>query len=196
MTIGPLITVLAVMLLWLGLVNSWRLRNWRAATLTLAGTMVIVMGGLLPDPARVLVPAVAWLLVAWVLLRRSSAVGVMPPPEYDYVDAHVKILRRIDRRKHAPRRLDQAAYVRAFEADVRALRALKAPPAWSRVHADTVRELDRRVRQMKTGVALTADEQRAANQRWLEVGQAFRDLLRSRAGFWTGWPHLVAGPEA
>jgi hypothetical protein len=190
------LAVLAVAVLWLWLLNSWRVRNWRGVTFTIVGTIAFVLASLLPAPVRGLAMGGTWLAVAWILVFHPDVVGVMTPQAYDYVDAHIEILRRIGRRKHARRHLDAEASVQAFEADVRVLKSLIPPPGWVRLHAETIRELDRRLTVMKVGIMPTAEEQKSGDQRWLEIGQLFRDLLKARAGFWTGWPHVVRRPSA
>ena len=132
--ITQIVLALAVLILWLGLLNSWRLRNWRAVTLGAVGTIAILAAGMLPNPARAVAQAGIWLVVGWVFQFRPELVGVMSPEEYDYVDAHIQILRRIDRRKHASDRPDPITDLREFEANVRSLEALNAPLAWSKVH--------------------------------------------------------------
>ncbi len=189
--IFQIVLVLAVLILWLLLLNSWRLRNWRAVTLGAVGTIVFLAAGMLPSSVReVAQPGICFVFV-WVFLFRPGLVGVMPPEEYDYVDAHIQILRRIDRRKHASDRPDPTTALREYESDVRSLEALDAPLAWSKLHRDTVRELERRLTAMKAGTLRSPEDLRPFDDRWLEVGQLFRDTLRARAGFWTGWPHLV-----
>jgi transcriptional regulator with XRE-family HTH domain len=56
---------------------------------------------------------------------QSELVGVMAPAEYAYVDEHVSILRRIDKRKHSRDRPGPGSlYVQAFEADIHAMKIL------------------------------------------------------------------------
>jgi hypothetical protein len=186
--ITQIVLVLAVLILWLWLLNSWRLRNWRAVTLGAVGTIAVLAAGMLPNPTRAVAQAGIWLVVGWVFLFRSELVGVMSPAEYDYVDAHIQILRRIDRQKHASDRPDPMTDLREFEANVRSLEALNAPLAWSKLHRDTVRELERRLTIMKARTLRSPEDLRALDDRWLEVGQLFRETLKARAGFWTGWP--------
>jgi hypothetical protein len=193
-SIAQIVLVMAVLVLWLLLLNSWRLRNWRAVTLGVAGTIAILAAGMLPSPARAAAQAGLWLVIVWTFLFRQEFVSVMPREEYDYVDAHIEILRRIDRRKHAADRPDPVTALHEFEADVRSLEALNAPLAWSTVHRDTVRELERRLTVMKARTLRSPEDLRPLDDRWLEVGQRFRETLKARAGFWTGWPYLVRRP--
>ena len=86
--------------------------------------------------------------------------------------------------------------LRAFESDVRSIEALTAPLAWSGVHSNAVRELERRLTLMKSRTLRSGEELRAIDDRWLEVGQQFRDVLKTLAGFWTGWPHLIRRSRA
>jgi hypothetical protein len=151
--------------------------------------MAILVATLLPNPPRGLVQAGIWDLVLWVFMFRQELVGVMSRQEYDYVDAHSSILRRIGQRKRSSRP-DPDSSLHAYESDVKAMRALKAPFAWSKVQADTVRELERRLTVMKARTLRSPEDLKPFDDRWHEVGQLFRDTLKARAGFWTGWPHL------
>jgi hypothetical protein len=192
---AQIVLFLFVLILWVLLLNSWRLRNWRAVTLGVVGTIGILAAGMLPSPARGLAQAGIWLVVAWTFLFRSELVGVMPREEYDYVEAHIQILRRIGRRKHASKGPDPTTALHEYEADVRSLEALDPPLAWSELHRDTVRELERRLTVMKTRPVQSPEDLRRLDDRWLEVGRLFRGTLKARAGFWTGWPRPIQRPS-
>jgi hypothetical protein len=193
MKIAQILVALMLLVLWLWLINSWKLRNWRAVALCCLGTIAILIAGMLPYPVRGLVQAGVWGVLGWVFVIHPELVGVMLPAEYAYVDRYTQILRRIDRRKHHRDERDVRVSKIAFEADVRSLEGLTAPPAWSDVQLDTISELHRRLTMMNLVPALTYEDTRAADQRWREVGQQFRDVLKARAGFWTGWPHPRLG---
>jgi Glycosyltransferase family 87 len=47
---GQIIIALMLLALWLWLLNSWKLRNWRAVALGCAGTISILIAGMLPYP--------------------------------------------------------------------------------------------------------------------------------------------------
>lgn len=190
MTAGQLLLGFAIALLWLWLITSWRTRNWRAVCLGIVGTIAMLIAGVLPNPAQALARGAIWLITTWVFLFRPDLVGVISRQEYDYIDAYSSILRRIGERKRSSRRPDAEASLQAFESDVKAMRALKAPFAWSRVQADTVRELERRLTVMKARTLRSPEDLKPFDDRWRDVGQLFRDTLKARAGFWTGWPHL------
>lgn len=196
MTLVQILLVLVILAIWAWLITSWRLRNWRAVTVAVIGTIAILAGGMLPAPARALAQGCAFLVTLWIFVIRPEMVGVMAPEEYDYVDAHVKILRRIGSRKHSKRRPDPDDSLHAFESDVHAMEALRAPPAWSGLHSDTVRELERRLILMKSRTLRSPEDVKPLDDRWQEVGQLFRDTLKERAGFWTGWPHPFRQPRA
>ena len=49
---------------------------------------------------------------------------------------------------------------------------------------------------MKGSTAPSPEDMRAGDEEWLEIGQLFRDTLKARAGFWTGWPHLIRRQDA
>jgi hypothetical protein len=188
--------ILMLLVLWVWLHNSWRLRNWRAVALGGAGTFVILAAGFLPNPARGLVQGGVWLALAWIFVIRPDLVGVMGPEEYIFVDEHDRILRRIAERKHSGGSLEPESTVRAFEADIRAMESLTAPPAWSHLHKITVRELNRRLTMMKLSAVGSSVDVRTVDERWLEVGQEFRALLETRAGFWAGAPNPFRHPES
>jgi hypothetical protein len=76
------------------------------------------------------------------------------------------------------------------------MEALTAPPAWSNLHENTVRELNRRLTMMKLSAVSSSVDVQTADERWLEVGQEYRALLNARAGFWAGWPHLFRRPDS
>ena len=188
--------VLADLVLWLWLLNAWRLKNWRAVTVGIFGTVAMLLAGLFPPPAGALGVGGSWLAVAWIFVIHPEMVSVITPEEYDYVDAHVLILRRIGRRKHAASHLDPVASVAEFESDVQSLARLTAPSEWSLLHERTVIELRRRLTIMKGSTAPSPEDMRAGDEEWLEIGQLFRDTLKARAGFWTGWPHLIRRQDA
>jgi hypothetical protein len=127
---------------------------------------------------------------------RPELVTVMSPRECDFVDDYVRIFHRLDRKQHVRNDRDPDASVRAFETNVRSFEALAAPPAWSAVKSDTARELNRRLTMMKLRARPSSDDLRALDDRWLVVEQQFRDVLKARAGFWTGWPRPVRGRDA
>jgi hypothetical protein len=187
---------LAIALLWVRLLTSWRLRNWRAVALAIAGTISILAAALLPNPPRGLVQAGIWGLVLWVFLFRQELVAVMSPREYDFVDDYLRILQRLDRKQHVRNEGDPDASVRAYETDVRSFEALQAPPAWSQVKSDTERDLNRRLTMMKLRAKPSTEDLRALDDQWLVVEQQFRDALKARAGFWTGWPRPMRGRDA
>jgi hypothetical protein len=87
--------------------------------------------------------------------------------------------------------MDAAAYVIAFEADVRDLESLAAPPAWAHLKSEAVRELARRLTIMKLGAAPSPEVLRLGDERWDAVGREFSEVMRARAGFWVGWPNLI-----
>lgn len=190
MTLAQIVLAFAIAFLWVRLLAMWRLRNWRAVGLAGCATLVILAAGLLPNPVGGVIQTVIWGGVLWVFLFRMDIVGVMLQEEYSYVEDYVQILGRIDRRRRARNEPSAEAYVRAFNDDVNELEHLAAPKAWKGVQASTVRELKRRSEDMETGVKYTSEERLAAESRWLEVEQMFRDVLKVRAGFWTGWPLL------
>lgn len=91
---------------------------------------------------------------------------------------------------------DPVAALVEFEAAVRSMEALPAPLAWSSLKSATVRELRRRLTMLKLGTMPPAESLRVADAEWLKVQQQFRELFRTRAGFWKDWPHLTrhSGP--
>jgi hypothetical protein len=152
---------IAIALLWVRLFISWRLRNWRAVALAIAGTIAILAAALLPNPPRGLVQAGIWGLVLWVFMFRQELVGVMSPREYAFVDGYLTILHRVDRKQHISNERDPDASVREFERNVRSLEALQAPPAWTSLKADTARELNRRLTMKKLRAKPSSEDLRA-----------------------------------
>jgi hypothetical protein len=187
---------IAIALLWVRLLTSWRLMNWRAVALAIAGTIAILAAALIPNPPRGLVQAGIWGLVLWVFMFRQELVAVMSPREYDFVDGYLTILHRLDRKQHISNEGDPDASVREFERNVRSFEALVAPPAWTSLKADTARELNRRLTMKKLRAKPSSEDLRALDDQWLVVEQQFRDVLKARAGFWTGWPRPMRGRDA
>jgi len=196
MTVIEITIGIAIGLLWIRLLTSWRLRNWRAVGLAIAGTVAMLAAALLPNPPRGLVQAGIWGLVLWVFMFRQELVAVMSPREYDFVDDYLRILQRLDRKQRVRNERDPDVSVREYETNLRSLEGLQAPPAWSQVKTDTARDLNRRLMMMKLRAKPSSEDLRALDDQWLVVEQQFRDVLKARAGFWTGWPRPIRGRDA
>ena len=194
----PVFIIVGLMLLglWLTVLSSWRLRNWRATALALAGTAAIGGAGFLPWPLSALLQAGLWTAVLWVLVIRSELVGVMPPEEYRFVEEYLAILQRVARRRRRARRADPATSLPEFEAAIRSLESLPAPGDWSHLRFETARELDPRLLLMRRGTMPTAEALRAADDQWLEVERVASRMVKAKAGFWRGWPYFKPRSDA
>ena len=190
-SIAQVVLALAVLILWLLLLNSWRLRNWRAVTVGAVGTIAIIVAGMLPSPARALAQAGIWLLVGWIFLFRPGLVGVMPRGGV-----------RLRRCTHPDPAADRSAKARIrptrpadslprIRGGRTVARSTKPTVAVGEVHRETVREMERRLTVMKARTLRSTEDLRPFDDRWLEVGRLFRQTLKARAGFWTGWPYSV-----
>jgi hypothetical protein len=176
--------------LWLVAISSWRLRNWRAVAVGIAGTIAIVAAGSLPWPLSPGLQAAAWGAVLFTFLLRTELVSVMSPDEARFVEEYIQNLEIIGRLKGA-RNVDPTGYVARFEAAVHSIEGLEAPAEWSDLQVDTAAELRRRLTMMKVLVMPSLDAREAADIRWLALEERFRRLYKERAAFWRGFPALT-----
>ena len=189
MTVTSITIGLMLLALWLAIATSFRLRNWRATTLGMAGTVGILIAGLLPYPVGQVIQAGLWGMILLVLLTRSELVAVLAPAEYQFVERYFEILRGLARLGQRARQTDSAAYVVKFSNAIVALEPLDAPGDWAQLQADTVRELNRRLTRMRLLEMPTSEDERIAEDRWLAIENRFQGMLKTKANFWTGWPH-------
>lgn len=190
MTVGTLVIGVLLMGLWIVALSSFRLRNWRAMTLGVAGTVAIVIAGWLSWPVGALLQVILWIAVLWVFVLRSELVTAMSPTEYQFVEQYVNILKGVAKLKRRVRQTEPESYVSQFENAVKSLERLDAPDEWRQLQVDTAGELRRRLTRMKLSAMPSPDEQQAAEARWLEIERRFSQTLNTRAGFWKGWPHV------
>jgi hypothetical protein len=152
---------------------------------------MILAGSLLPWPLGGLIQAGVWTIVLLIFFTRSEWVGVLSPGEYKFLEEYTGTLHEIRILKARVRDADPDEYLARFQQAVRTLERLDAPREWRRVHAAALDELRRRATRMALLAMPTAEEARIAAARWLEVEKDFNQLVRARAGFWTGWPLRV-----
>lgn len=189
-SVTPASILLALMLsgLWVVVVSLWRLRNWRAAALAGIATGAILACAALPWPSRPAIQTAIWTAALYVFLFRSDLVAVMSAKEYQFVEDYVRIVQGIGRLGKRARETDSASYLAQWHEALRSLERLEAPGDWARLQAKCAGELRRRLTAMTLLVWPSPEMQNANAARWLEVEQLYRELLKAKAGFWTGWP--------
>jgi hypothetical protein len=180
-----------IVVIWLTLTSSWRLRNWRAAVLASAGTVGILVTGALPSMIAPWLQTGIWGLVLYALLLRPNLVEVMASEESEFVSEYVRILQSVGRLKRLPADTDTASYVARFEAAVQSMERLEAPAEWAQLQHDTTAELGRRLTMMNLLVKPSREVRLGADSRWVEIEGRFRQLLRERASFWRDFPRLI-----
>lgn len=151
-------------------------------------TAAVLAAGVLPWPFKSVVQTAIWTAALYVLLFHSELVAVMSAEEWKFVEDYDRILQGISRLGQRVRETDPASYMAQFHEALRSLERLDAPGDWARLQARCAGELRRRLTAMTLLVWPTPEMQVANADRWLEVEQLYRDLIKAKAGFWTGWP--------
>jgi hypothetical protein len=203
MTPDAIVVGLMLLTMWLTLASSWRLRNWRAAGIVLAASVLILLRGPFPSLVTPFVQGGAWGAAMLLLLSRTDLVSVPSPEEVRFVEEYVRIMKSLSRLKEPPVETASATQVELFlesavmliESAVKALRNLRGSGEWARLQADTVRELERGLEWMKPRAWPSAEALREAEARQLELQQRFRQLVKAKAGFWAGWPPFSRRPS-
>lgn len=175
-----------IALLWLCVLRFFRLRNWRAAGLAGVATALMLVALLLPWPLAGLIQATLWTVVLLIFFTKSEWVEVISEAEYRYLEDYVGVLHQIRRLK--PLEMDPATYLFRFQQCIRMLEALEVPREWRQIHNATVKELHGRATRMVLLAKPSPEEKLVLDARWSEVEASFEHLVRTRAGFWTGWP--------
>jgi hypothetical protein len=188
-----LLIVLLVASLWLGPATSWKLRNWRAVAFIamVMGTMLIA--GWLPWPADAILQAAVWGGATWVLTFHANSFPALTQAELEFVDGYVVAVRRVEALARGDIRGDPREHVAEFEAITQTLEHLVAPGAeWRQVRDHAAGEFRRRLAMMRLTTNPSPASISTARESWRAVDEQFTKLLRGKAGFWGGWPHLVS----
>jgi hypothetical protein len=193
MTVGTVIVVVMVIVMWVLALTSWRLRNWRATAILGAASAAVLGVGMLPAAVASWLQGAALVVLFEVLFVRGGLLSIAGGPVDSFIEEYLGLLQQLADLKRRTRNEDPTEYIASFATIIDGLEKLRPPSTESAdLNDDTIRELNRRLVLLKLGTRPSPVVFARTDVEWAEIEQRFERLQRGRSGFWADWPRFFS----